>query len=107
MSAVRKGNYYKYKTKEWLVKEGYVVEYFEKNQRIVTGDRTIFIKRDMWGADVVAMNTESIVFVQVKLNKNNVADAIKEFTKYPYPPFVKRWVVVWTPKQREPEIVEV
>ena len=106
---MNKGNYYKYKTKKWLEKDGYVCEYLEKNQRLFIKDRVIFIKRDLFGADGLAMNDEQIIFWQCKLNKKNVALAIKEFNKFPFPscPCLSRWIVIWKPRIRQPEIIEV
>ncbi len=104
---MNKGNYYKIKTKKWFKDKGYFAEYLERNQRIVIGGKTIFIKKDMAGADGMAMNKETIIFWQCKLNKKNVAEAVKEFQKFPYPPTVSRWIVVWIPRAREPEITEV
>ena len=102
-----KGNYYKFKTKRWLRDKGYFCEYLEQNQRIYVKGRVIFIKRDLAGADGFAMDGKDIIFWQTKLNRKNVAEAVKEFKKYPYPACVQRWIVVWTPRDREPYIEEV
>ncbi len=109
---MNKGTYYKTKTKKWFQKDGFHVEYLEKNQRIFVKGKVIFIKRDVFGADGLAMNTEKMIFWQCKLNKKNIAEAIKEFNKFPYPKAcpqkcIERWIVVWTPRAREPEIIEV
>jgi len=106
---VNKGQYYKIKTKEYLVKKGYQVEYLEKLQRIYIPEKkqVLFTKKDIFGADLVAMNENEIIFVNSKTGKSNISTGIKEFMKFRYPKFVKRWLVVWTPKIREPEIVEV
>jgi len=108
-----KGNYYKLKTKKWFKEKGYACEYLEKLQRIVVKDKkknkskVIFIKKDVWGADGVAMNGEEIIFWNSKLGDKNIAEGLKEFAKYPYPKNVRRWLVVWEVRKREPEIVEV
>lgn len=102
-----KGNYYRFKTKRWFQEQGYFAEYMEQNQRLYIKGRVIFVKRDIAGADGFAMNEKEIIFWQAKLNKENIAKAIKDFNKYPYPDCVQRWVVVWTPRAREPQIVEV
>lgn len=106
-STVKKGNYYKYKTKKWFEDDGYYSEYLEKKQRIFTKGRVIFINRDLAGADGFAMNKNEIIFWQCKLNKTHISDAIKEFNKYPFPDCVKRWIVVWEPRARAPHIVDV
>lgn len=102
-----KGDYYKYRTKKWFQSKGYACEYLEKTQRIYAKGRVIFTKLDIFGADGLAMNGKEMIFWQCKLNKKNVAAGIKEFAKYPYPPNAERWVIVWQPRAREPEIIEV
>lgn len=102
-----KGDYYKYKTKKWFEKKGYFSDYLEKRQRIYIQGKVMFIKRDIVGSDGLAMNGEHLVFWQCKLNKANIDKGIKEFKKYPFPSNVERWVIVWTPRAREPEIVIV
>jgi len=108
-----KGQYYKIKTKAWLEKLGYQVAYLEQTRRLITRDKktndlkTIFIKQDQLGSDLFAVSEEWAILVQVKLGKKNVAEAAKEFEKYKTPSLVKKWIVVWQPKSREPEIIEV
>jgi len=107
-----KGNYYKRKTKKWFIKQGYWCDYVERLQRIVTYDKftkepkVIFVKQDLAGADLLAMNGEELIFANSKLGRKNIAEGLKEFAKFPYPPFVKRWLVVWEVRAREPEIIE-
>lgn len=102
-----KGNYYKVKTKRYLEKQGYHVEYLEKMQRIVTkGGKTVFIKRDLFGADLLAVNSEQVVFVNVT-TKSHVSEHVKRFKAVPFPRFVDVWVLLWEARQKEPEIVEV
>ena len=107
MSKIQKGNYYRLKTKKWLEKDGYLVENLEKNQRIFTKGQVIFIKRDLWGGDLVAKNDKEIIWIQCKTNKVDISKGIKELSQTIWPPFVKRWVVIWPYKAREPEVVEV
>ena len=102
-----KGNYYKLKTKKWFQDKGYFCDYLEKMQRIYTKGKVIFIKRDVAGADGLAMNGQEMIFWQCKLNKKNIAEAIKEFNKFPYPKCVERWIIVWKPRVKEPEIIVV
>ena len=67
----------------------------------------IFIKKDQFASDLLAVSSEEIIFVQVKLNKKNIADAVKEFNKFVFPDNAERWIGVWTPRAREPEIITV
>ena len=105
---MNKGNYYKIKTRRWFEKKGYICEYLEKLQRIVTKQgKILYVKKDLLGADGIAMNGEEVIFWNSKKGRSNVAKGIKEFMKYPYPSCVKKWIVVWEDRKREPEIIEV
>ena len=104
---MNKGNYYKYRTKKYFINEGYSTEYVERNQRIFIKGQIIFKKQDVFGADGVSMKKDQIVFWQCKLNKKNIAPAVKEFKKFPFPKFVDRWIIVWIPRAREPQIIKV
>jgi len=108
MSA-KKGNYYKLKTKKWLTEQGYQCDYLEKLGRIFNPKTksVIFVKRDMFASDILAMSKDDLIFVQVKFGKKNIASAYKEFDKYVFPSFVKKWIVVWELRAREPEIIEI
>ena len=109
-SSVSKGNYWRLKTKQWFLDKGYSCEYLEKIQRLYTKGRIVFIKKDIFGADGLAMDGDKAIFWQCKLGKKNIAQAIKEFEKYPYPydhNVVERWIVVWTPRKKEPEVIVV
>jgi len=114
---MNKGNYYKKKTKDWFIKEGYVCEYLEKLQRIfITPNKKnkgklIYIKRDLFASDILAMKSDKVIFVQVKSGGKktgiDIQKAIKEFNKYPFPKFIDRWIIVWQDRQREPEIIDM
>ena len=114
-SAQRKGRYYLIKSRDWMRDKGYEVEIVEKTQRIVTREpngkqHVLFAKRDLWGADLVARNKEEIIWIQVKSNRGDIAKGIKQLSVddlWPEDSCVKRWVVYWEPRTREPEIVEV
>lgn len=123
MSRVAKGNYYRRRTQDWLESLGYVVEVLERTQRIFVRDRrdkrqdgkpseprVIFSKHDVWGADLVARNEDTLVFIQVKSNLGDIARGMRELSHGPWPRWVGRWVVYW-PRGRRlvdgPEIQEV
>lgn len=114
-SSSAKGNYYKLRTKRWLEAQGYAVGFMERVMWVrpkVVGERPIPIKVDQFGADLLAMNVSELIFVQAKLAGRRDPQAggtarmsaLREFAKYPFPPFVERWVVQWRPRAREPEI---
>lgn len=108
-SASAKGNYFKLRTKRFFEAKGYQVVFMERLLWIPPkqpGGRMIPVKKDQMGSDLLLVNHEEIIFAQVKLNAANVAAARKEFAKYVFPVFAQRWIVIWTPKAREPEIVD-
>ena len=107
MNKISKGNYYVKKTKEFLEKEGWVVEKSEINFKIWTPKGIFFKKKDLFGADLICINGKDIVFVQVKTNKVDVNKGLAEFKKYPFPAFVKKWVVIWPVRAREPQVKEL
>lgn len=107
-----KGNYYKLRTKKWLEAKGYEVAFLERMMWIPDKrepGKLIPIKRDQMGADLLAMSKEHVVFVQVKLNRNNIGAARIEFAKHTFPESkeIEKWIVVWEPRDREPEVIEV
>lgn len=115
MTRSQKGNYYRLKTKHYFEAKGFHVETVEKIQRIQgTRGKILYVKKDLLAADLIAMNHEQMIFVNSICNRSDLSSHIKQFLKYPYPPFIDRWVVLWTPGQRakrgervEPEIFDV
>lgn len=95
----------KLKTKKWLEKQGYIVESSEVNKICYFNKRLVAVHKDLFGSDLLAMNGKDIIFVQCKTNPKHKWDAKKEFAKYPFPKLVKRWIIIWKPKIKEP-IVE-
>jgi hypothetical protein len=67
------------------------------------------VKRDQFGADLIAMNWRWIVFVQVKSGKSAVGgtfpEARRTFAQFVFPDYVQRWVVAWAPRARAPRVV--
>ena len=109
MSKIAKGNYYQKKTKDWYEKEGYAVYPMEINRSIfIPKTKTvIYQKHDIAGADLLALREDDIIFIQCKTNKGDISSGIKEFHKYPYPDHIRRIVVRWEPRAKEPEIYDV
>ncbi len=108
-----RGNRYKVKTRDWFREKGFQVEYLEKLQSIFTKKGMFYKKNDMFGSDGVAMNDKEVIFwnskVTLLMNKgvSNVTSAgWKEFDRFVWPPFVKRWLVIWQPRQKEPLIIQ-
>jgi hypothetical protein len=68
MNKVSKGNYYRKRTKDFYEKDGWRVDICEKNQRIFTPKGIVFVKKDLWGADLIAAKGEEMMFIQCKTN---------------------------------------
>lgn len=101
-SNVAKGIYYKRKTKKYLEGLGFTVEYSE---RTIPISRYRFIRKDIFGADLIAMDGKEIWFVNSVFGMGNIAAHRKGFAQYPFPPHVKRIVVQWPVKRvRIPKI---
>ena len=104
------GNYYKLRTKKWLESEGYQVGTLEKMFRIYDEKKkmALFVKRDQFASDLLAVSDKEVIFVQVKFNtaRGKTAEAIREFNKFSFPKFVSKWIVIWQKGASEPEIVE-
>lgn len=107
MNTVKKGNYYRKKTIDWLTKEGYDVEIIEKNQRIYNGDQIINIKRDIRGCDLMAINEDEIIFIQCKSRSQDINAGIKQMKQYVWPPCVKLQVIYWEERAKEPTVIDV
>ena len=105
------GNYYKLKTRDWLKDKGYRVEFMERQQRITIKDKKtgnfkiVWIRKDILGADLIAVNDTEAILVGSVLGKQNIARNLKKFKEYPSGG-MKRWLVIWEAR-KEPEIVEV
>lgn len=108
MSNVSRGTYYRYKTKKYLIAKGYEVEYLERLQRIQKpGGKAIWIKRDIFGCDLVAMDGNEVLWVQIKLGEKHIAEGRKEFWNHKFPTDAKRVIFVWERNAREPLVEEI
>ena len=106
-SSVQKGTYYKGRTKKWLEEQGYSVGSLEKMMCV---KKNIFIKKDQFASDLLAVGNGQVIFVQVKSGKTalyKVKEAIREFAKFDFPEFADRWVVCWVERVRKPIIVDI
>jgi len=107
VSSVQKGTYYKSRTKRWLEGQGYSVGTLEKMMCV---KKNIFIKKDQFASDLLAVGNGKVIFVQVKSGETalyKVKEAIREFEKFDFPEFVDRWIVCWAERVRKPVIVDI
>jgi hypothetical protein len=70
------------------------------------GGAPFAVKRDQFGSDLLAVNDQAIWFVQVKLGRNSIAAAVREFRTFPCPPGCKQIVAVWELRGRYPELID-
>lgn len=113
MSTVSRGNYYKKSTQKWFEKRGYIVQLTEfVSARPIGGGKMIWIKKDVFGSDGIAMNGKEIIFWNAKsvaIGTNTVSNEKSRgsinFKKYPFPPSVKRQLFIWQPR-KQPVIID-
>ena len=109
VSKTKKGNYYCLKAKKYLEKDGYLVVRSEYRYRVFTPKGVFFITKDIFSADLIAVNDKEMIFIQVKSRKSDVLKGIKDMLEVPWPKgckCLKRWVLLWEPRAREP-VIEV
>lgn len=79
----------------------------------IPGKGMFYRKNDLFGSDGIAMNGEEIIFwnskatVGEEVAKSKLQHGIDEFNKFPFPKCVRRQLIVWTPKVKQPQIIEV
>lgn len=104
-SAAAKGNYYKIRTKKFYEAQGCQVAFLERMFLIPKGSKMLAVKRDQLGADLLVIDDAGAILVQVKSERTHLAAARKEFDKHPMPPSVRKWIVVWEPGGRKPDVL--
>ena len=105
-----KGNYYKKRSKDWLIGLGYQVEYIERLQRIFTKDkRTFYRKEDIFASDGLAIGNGEIIFWNSILTRHNLADHIRGYMAIPFPSckHIKVWIIIWEKGARFPDICDL
>jgi len=104
-SRKKMGNYYVAKTIKFLEEDGYHVARLETNHMVFVGGRQIWVKKDIFGSDLMAISCEKLIFVQVKSStdgKFDINKVKKEWSKWEkcWPPFSERWLFLWEPRKR-------
>jgi len=110
ISAVAKGQYWKGRTKKFLEAQGYQVAFLERVLWIQTARGRVPVKRDQFGSDLLAVNAETVIFVQVKggeSRRSQLAAARREFAMFAFPAGTQQWIVCWAPRARLPEVIVV
>jgi|SRR5437899_9139222 len=109
-SAVARGSYYQARSKKWLEAAGYVVGPLQLYGWIKTSDGLRPVKRDAFGADLLAVSRDLLVFVQCKGGeswRSGLAAARAAFARYPLAPSCAQWILGWSPGAREPDVIIV
>jgi hypothetical protein len=114
-SSTSRGNYYKTKSKDYFEKLGYTTQITEFMCGRAIPGRIIYVKKDVFGSDGISMNGSEIIFWNSKHcttdDKNNVNTQIrkakKEFGSFPFPPNVKRQILMWFPRKKQPQIIDL
>ena len=109
ISSAKRGAYYKSRTRRWLEQRGWQVADMEVVRWVGAAER-FPVKRDQFGSDLLAVDHRGVVFIQVKGGKSatgNFPAARRAFSEHVFPAGIRRWVVAWAPRAREPRIVEM
>lgn len=109
-SNAQRGARAKGRTKAYLEARGYQVADLEIVRWIFAGGaRRLPVKRDQFGSDLLAVSSKEVIFVQVKSGASAATgmfpEAQREFRKYRFPPNVRRLIVAWVPRAREPRLI--
>ena len=96
--------------RSWLEAQGFVVEPLQLYGWIKTTHGLRPIKRDSFGADLLAVARHRTVFVQCKGGetwRSGLAAARDLFAQYPLGPYSSQWILGWNPRAHDPEIIIV
>lgn len=97
----------KYKTKAYYESLGYEAGYMEYYRNWRQNGKLMFSKNDILGADGYASNETEFILWNSVTGRNNIARNRKKFLAHRVPPAIQRVIVVWSPGDKIPEIVEV
>jgi hypothetical protein len=100
--------YYRTKTLEYFRAKGYVAETIERQKVIFKRGQhfPIYLKNDIFGADIMACNDKETILANSVKNKTNISKHKKRFLEFPAGG-LRRMVVAWIPREKEPFVVEV
>ena len=109
-SNAQRGAYYKKRSKVFLQEvEGCAVGDLELLRMIHKPGKPAFgVKRDQFGADLLAVDDKFVRFVQVRSGRDmGLAQASEEFMRYPCPPGAVQQIHFWRRGARAPEVVTI
>jgi len=101
MNYTARHSYYVRRTCQWLEGIGYRSDKVETNYCIQVAGRSVFVKRDFWGADIAARCRTSMAFIQIKTGRNQVNKGVSQLSSdNDWPPGVGRYVIWWDKGER-------
>jgi len=112
-STNQRGTYYKNKTRDWFNSQGYTTQLCEfVCGRMIGPGRIIYQKKDVFASDGISMNGKELIFWNSKhcTSKNSkssqISSAKKEYAQFPFPKGVKVQIIMWTPRVKQPEVID-
>ena len=76
--------------------------YYDRKKR-----KRIPVKKDLFCSDIIALRKDMMLLVQVKVNRYNISSAKMLFSSLVVPKNVEKWIVVWIPRKKEPEVIKI
>lgn len=109
MNYAKRHKYYVSKTVDHFTNLNLLAEIIETNYTIWAGNRLVHVKRDIWGADIIARGTHAgILFAQVKTSLEQIRNGVKQLSQDDsWPAHVRRFVIYWPPRSVIPHGLEV
>lgn len=106
--SVKKGNYYRRKTKQLFNELGYETEYLETYQTVFKPGQVIHSKRDLFGADGISINKNEVIFWNSVVGRKSISSHKKRFKQHNFPdsPAIKCCLVIWQP-YKKPELMYI
>ena len=113
VSSVARGNRYKAKTKQWFIKNGYIVELTEFTAvRFIGKGKQIYVKKDILASDGIAYNDKEFILWNSKsvIKDQYVAreksQGLKEYREIKTPPYIKKQLIIWKLRAKEPIVID-
>lgn len=112
MNNSKRGAYYKARTRRWLETRGWQVADMEVIRWVNAGAKRFGVKRDQLASDLLAVNSRTVAFIQVKGGKTaggngQFLDAQRKFQACIFPQGTVQAIVAWSPGAKRPRIIRV
>ena len=104
MNATQIGNDRRNRTRKHFEALGYDVALAEQAKFCFFGGKMRVFKKDMFGADLIAINGKEIVAIQCKTTNPLITASKREFEKWKWPGSVRKIVACWKKKKNKLQI---